>query len=250
MVDGWSTAGRSEINGGTPLIISLSCGSGKTLSFHLLASAVETARRFVLVSGRNADGARRTVEIPQLAASMPALTTWIPRRIGVPLPTPASAGSARPTRVDLPAEPGVIPLLDGSGSAERPWARFGDLRNITRRLLELERRLTSRAEPGALFATASPTDIYRQGRGAVTSASWWRAVLARRKAVRTLDRILLRRICIALRRRIGIRNSFVASGDDETCRRIDHSVESHRSRAPGSARKTLISTVFRGLAPA
>jgi hypothetical protein len=124
------------------------------------------------------------------------------------------------------------------------WTRrFGDIRSVVTRLTDLERGLQDAASIDA-FLPGSSTDVYRLDRRAVTSASWWR------KEVRT-HRQALRRVQIFFRRKIdalstGFRWPWLDADDDSAG--IDHSTESHRSRAPGRNRKTLPVMAFREFA--
>ncbi|MCZ7440219.1 hypothetical protein O7598_27725 [Micromonospora sp. WMMC241] len=122
------------------------------------------------------------------------------------------------------------------------WHRFGDVCRLVKRLIALERRLQT-SESSAARVSTSSTDAYRQDGRTVVSAKWWRVLV---RGDRTY-RYLLRRIEIYLRRLLGV-TSAVPTDEDEHYTGIDHSCESHRSRAPGSARKTPIFPVFRELA--
>ncbi|MFG3645095.1 hypothetical protein ACGF3C_32955 [Micromonospora sp. NPDC047762] len=84
------------------------------------------------------------------------------------------------------------------------------------------------------LALAAPvTPVEDEGRGLAFGAD--------------IRRVLLRRALVLVRRMLGrtsvrLTHAALAAAD------VDYSIESHRSRAPGSARKTLPSLVFRELA--
>ncbi|MDG4803426.1 hypothetical protein [Micromonospora sp. WMMD980] len=122
------------------------------------------------------------------------------------------------------------------------WHRFGDVCRLVKRLIALERRLHRTRSVTARVSTSS-TDAYGQDGRTVVSAGWRRVLI---RSDRTY-RYLLRRIEICLRRRLGI-TSVVPTDDGAHYTGVDHSSESHRSRAPGNTRKTSTFLVFRELA--
>jgi hypothetical protein len=156
-----------------------------------------------------------------------------------------------PRLIDLSfLEPTVELILEGGRSvtvsAKRPpWDLGLEAEVVGRRLTDLEKKLHDESYVEGLFYSSS-TDVYGQDRREVKSARLWR--LTNKMLGKNLFRLIQRRMAIYLRRR-----SNETEQAPTAVRRIDgigldHSAESHRSRAPSRVRKTPF-LVFRELVP-
>lgn len=169
---------------------------------------------------------------------------WTPALLDLVLSRPPTTvdlilGGGRSVTVSL--EP---PRLPGRDDLAYDWSN-GEPEAVWRRRTDFERRLHSERLVEELFYSSS-TDVYKQDRREVKSASLWR--LTNKISGRNLLRLIQRRVVIYLRRRSDEPDQVPTVIQCIDGIGLDHSAESHRSRAPSHVRKTQF-LAFRELVP-